>query len=166
MNPISFHDATDEVLPKLADILNYYIEHTTVSFYTELLSPEGMREKIFFGDTVFRSFIIRQAEEGIVGYCSISPWKKQQAYRQTGEVTIYLSPEYTGKGIGGAALFHLVEYARANDIKVLIAGLCSENQPSQRLFEKNGFEPCAHFKGVGRKFGRVLDTVYLQLTIQ
>jgi phosphinothricin acetyltransferase len=165
MTAISFHDVTDDVLPQLAGILNYYIEHTTVSFYTEPLSPEEMREKIFFGDSVFRSFIIRQAE-GIVGYCSISPWKKQQAYRQTGEVTIYLSPEYTGKGIGGAALLHLVEYARLHDIKVLIAGLCSENQPSQRLFEKNGFELCARFKGVGRKFGRVLDTVYLQLTNQ
>jgi phosphinothricin acetyltransferase len=161
METISFHPVTDEFLRVLVDILNYYIEHTTVSFHTERLSPDEMREKVYFGHSAFQAFVIKQ-ESKIVGYCAVSPWKQQQAYRSTGEINIYLSHDHTGKGIGSKAINHLIEHAKANDIQNLIAGLCSENYPSRRLFEKNGFELCAHFKRVGRKFERLLDTIYLQ----
>jgi phosphinothricin acetyltransferase len=162
--PISFREVTRESLGKLAEIMNHYIEYTTVSFYTKPLSVEDMREKVFFEHPASRSFLIMQEGE-IIGYCAVSPWKKQEAYRHTGEINVYLSPEKTAKGIGSIAIEYLIGHARANDIHTLIAGLCSENYPSKRLFEKNGFVQCAHFKAVGRKFGRVLDTVYFQRAI-
>lgn len=161
MESISFQPVTDDILRALVDILNYYIEHTTVSFYTEKLSVDDMREKVIFDDSPFRAFSIKQAEK-IIGYCAVSPWKKQQAYRHTGEINIYLAPDYTGKGIGSRAICFLEEHAKANDIHNLIAGLCAENYQSKRLFEKNGFVQCAYFKEVGKKFGRTLDTMYLQ----
>lgn len=164
METISFREVTIDMLPRFAEILNYYIRHTAVSFYTEELVADDMREKVFFSHTAFRSFAIER-EGSIIGYCSLAPWKKQQAYRHTGEITIYLSPDYTGKGIGTRAICFLVDYAIENGIQVLIAGLCSENEASRRLFEKSGFELCAHFKGVGSKFGRTLDTIYLQRTL-
>lgn len=132
-----------------------------MSFHTEKLSEEDMKEKVFFTNPAFQAFSIWLGDE-LVGFCAVSPWKKQQAYRHTGEINIYLSAAHTGKGIGGKAIAYLLDYAKANDIQNLIAGLCSENYPSKRLFEKAGFEPCAHFTNVGKKFGRLLDTVYLQ----
>jgi phosphinothricin acetyltransferase len=161
MEPISFAEVKRDNLRTLAEIMNHYIEHTTVSFHTELLTEADMYQKVFFEQPAFRSFVIKRDEE-IVGYCAVSPWKKQEAYRNTGEINIYLAPAYTAKGIGSIAIRYLMDYARANDINNLIAGLCSENYPSKRLFEKNGFVQCAYFKRVGRKFGRILDTVYLQ----
>src|ERR1043165_7946780 len=161
MEPISFAEAKHEHLRALADILNYYIEHTTVSFHTRLVTEADMEQKIFFEHPAFRSFLIKKGD-GIIGYCAVSPWKKQEAYRHTGEINIYLVPERTAKGIGSLAIAYLVDYAKENAINNLIAGLCGENYPSKRLFEKNGFVQCAHFKSVGRKFGRVLDTIYMQ----
>ena len=164
MKPISFLDVKSEHLRALAEILNYYIEHTTVSFHTEKLDAEDMREKVFFSAPAFKSFVIEQDGQ-LIGYCAVSPWKKQEAYRHTGEINIYLAHGHTGKGFGSEAIAHLIEHARANKIHNLIAGLCSENYPSKRLFEKNGFEQCAHFRSVGEKFGRTLDTIYLQKQI-
>lgn len=161
MESISFHPVTADILRTLADIMNYYIEHTTVSFYTEKLGAEDMREKVFFSNPAFQAFAISHGE-AVVGFCAVSPWKKQQAYRHTGEINIYLSPGYVGKGIGSKAIDLLIEHSKTSDIQNLIAGLCSENIPSKRLFEKKGFQQCAHFKSVGYKFGRLLDTVYLQ----
>lgn len=158
---ISFQPVTECNLPLLANIINHYIEHTTVSFHTEKLQPDDMREKVFFGNPAFQAFTIRHSEE-VIGYCAVSLWKKQQAYRHTAEVNIYLSPDYTGAGIGGIAIKHLEAHAQTAGIRNLIAGLCSENLPSKRLFEKAGFVQCAQFKGVGEKFGRTLDTIYLQ----
>lgn len=159
--PHTFTPTTEEHLPALAEILNYYILHSIVTFHTETLTPDDMREKVFFALPYYRSFTIMDGNE-VTGYCVISPWKKQEAYRHTAEVNIYLQHDLIGKGIGSKALAHAEAFAKENNIHNLIAGLCSENIPSKRLFEKNGYELCAHFKKVGQKFGRTLDTIYLQ----
>jgi len=118
-------------------------------------------DKLFFDKPYYRSFLI-VTDGAIAGYCAVSPWKKQEAYRHTAEVNIYLDHRRTGNGIGSLAIKRLEEFAVENDINTLIAGLCSENTPSRKLFEKNGYIQCAHFQQVGSKFGRMLDTIYFQ----
>jgi L-amino acid N-acyltransferase YncA len=164
MDQLIFQEARIDDLAILADILNYYIEHTTVSFHTKPVTIEEMSTKIFFDQPRFKTFVIRDMDL-IIGYCGLSPWKKQEAYAHTGEISVYLAHDFTGKGIGSVAIKYLVTNAKGNDINNLIAGICSENIPSIKAFEKAGFEQCAHFEKVGKKFDRVLDTVYLQLIL-
>ena len=151
-----------EHIPALTRIINHYILHTTVSFYNEALTEEEMKEKVFFSQEYYQAFVVKAANE-VIGYCAISQWKKQQAYRATAEINIYLHHGYTGKGIGSLLLNHAEQFARANNgIATLIAGLCDENIPSRRLLEKNGYRLCAHFERAGYKFGRELGVIYLQ----
>ena len=138
-----------------------YVINTTVTFHTQVLSAEDMHAKVFFSDPIYGTFLIME-EEKIAGYCTLMPWKKQQAYRHTAEVSIYLKPDFTAKSIGSYALNYLETFAKQNDIRTLIAGCCAENTSSLKLFEKNQFVQCAYFKQVGFKFGRYLDTLYLQ----
>lgn len=158
---VTFRRVADLDLPALAEILNYYIVNTTVTFHKELLTAADMRDKVYFDRPWYSAFVVEQCGT-VIGYCAVSPWKKQEAYRHTAEVNIYLRHNAAGKGVGPQAVRFLEEFARSNDIHVLIAGLCSENEPSKRLFEKCGYEHCAHFRNVGRKFGRVLSTIYYQ----
>lgn len=154
-------DVLPEHLPRLAEILNYYVEHTTVTFHTTAVSVEDMASKVFFDQPYHKSFVIME-DGNVIGYCAVSQWKKQEAYRHTAEINIYLDHTHTGKNIGSMAIKHLEHFAMQNGINTLIAGLCSENMASKTLFEKNGYEHCATFKKVGVKFGRVLDVVYFQ----
>ena len=158
---IHFTDINEQHLGALAAILNYYVENSTVTFHKMPLQPDEMKDKVFFDKPFYRSFLITD-DNSVLGYCAVSPWKKQEAYRHTAEVNIYLAHQFTGSGLGSLALVHLEEFAKANGIQVLIAGLCIENEPSKKLFEKNGYVQCAHFKEVGSKFGRLLDVIYLQ----
>jgi hypothetical protein len=50
IKPISFHPVTEDILRVLADIMNYYIENTTVSFHTEKLSESDMQGKVLFSN--------------------------------------------------------------------------------------------------------------------
>jgi phosphinothricin acetyltransferase len=159
--PFTFTVTTEQHLPALTNILNHYILNTVVTFHKEPLTDEGMREKVFFAQPHYRSYTILD-DEDVIGYCAVSPWKKQEAYRHTAEINIYLRHNIIGQGIGSIALAQAETFAKENEIHNLIAGLCSENIPSKRLFEKNGYSLCAHFKKVGQKFGRTLDTIYLQ----
>ena len=120
-----------------------------------------MREKVFFSKPIYGSFLIKD-KEIVAGYCSLMSWKKQEAYNCTAEISIYLKPEFTAKGIGSEAIKYLENMAKKNNIKTLIAGCSGENTVSIKLFEKNGFTQCAHFEKMGYKLGRLLDTVYLQ----
>lgn len=158
---IVFSNAQLNDLKTLADILNHYVVHSTATFHKEPLSVADMHEKIFFDKEYYQSFVIKDTNE-IIGYCAISPWKKQEAYRHTAEINIYMRHDFAGKGVGTIAIPFLEKFAKDSDIQTLIAGLCSENVASQKLFEKNGYVQCATFKNVGRKFNRLLDVIYLQ----
>jgi phosphinothricin acetyltransferase len=157
----TFEEVGQVDLPVLMDILNHYILNSTVTFHKEQVEAREMEEKVFFSQPYYKSYTIRE-NNTVIGYCAVSQWKKQEAYRHTGEINIYLRPDYTGKGIGTHAIRHLESFAVDNDIHTLIAGLCSENIPSMKLFKKNEYHQCATFRQVGVKFGRVLDVVYLQ----
>ena len=157
----TFEKIDDSHLASLADILNYYIRNTTVTFHEQELAADDMREKVYFGSPRHQGFCIMESGK-LVGYCAVSPWKKQEAYKATAEINIYLHPDFMGKGIGSIALRNLEDFALQNDMEVLIAGICTENTPSMKLFERNNYQPCAHFRQVGYKFGRKLDVMYMQ----
>lgn len=142
-------------------IYDHYILHSTATFHTEKISLAELREVIPIGHPKYQSFLIRLAGE-VCGYCYISQHKKRQAYDRAAEVTLYLKPECTSKGLGRRTLQHLEAIAFNNGIRVLIGVLTGDNTPSIRLFEKCGYEKCAHFKAVGEKFGKILDVVAYQ----
>jgi L-amino acid N-acyltransferase len=59
----------------------------------------------------------------------------------------------------------LIERARGIGKHVMVAGIEAANTPSIRLHAALGFERVGHLKQVGAKFGRWLDLVFLQLTL-
>jgi phosphinothricin acetyltransferase len=123
-----------------------------------------MKETLTFDSPRHRSYVVMHGEE-VCGYCFISPFKNRDAYADTAEVTVYLRPGFTGKGAGGLAVDFMEGEARQRGFHCLIAVICAENGPSIRLFEKKGFQRCAHYREVGRKFGRLLDVVVYQKII-
>jgi L-amino acid N-acyltransferase YncA len=59
----------------------------------------------------------------------------------------------------------LIKIARANGFHAIIAGIDAEQAGSVALHVKFGFQKVAHLKQVGFKFGRWLDTIYMELLL-
>ncbi len=146
------------------EIYDYYIINSTATFHTDLISIEELKSIILTTHPKYKSFLIDYGGK-TCGYCYISQYKRRQAYDRTAEITIYLKPEYSGKGIGKESLDKLEKIARSNNICVLIGIIAGDNQASIKLFEKCGYEKCAHFKKVGQKFNKILDVVAYQKLI-
>ncbi len=161
MHEIHFEEMKDEYIDDALDIYNHYIINTNVTFHTHSLSKEQMYELVFFNSHKYMAYVIL-SDGTICGYVILGPYKKREAYAGTAEVTIYLKPEYSGKGIGSKALKFIEDFAKSHDIHVLIAVICGENAKSINLFAKNGYCQCAHFREVGRKFNKWLDVVAYQ----
>jgi L-amino acid N-acyltransferase YncA len=164
MNALIFKEIEDEHLQEVLDIYNYYVINTTISFHTEPISLDEIRENVIFNKSIYKSFIVFK-DDKITGYVLVNQHKKKQAYDVSGEVTIYLKPEYVGQGIGGQALTFIEKFAKDKGFHVLIATICKENDNSKYLFEKYGYSQCAYFREVGYKFGRRLDIVTYQKII-
>ncbi|WP_410511689.1 N-acetyltransferase family protein [Paenibacillus sp. BR2-3] len=159
-----FTEVGEEHLVEVLDIYNYYVLNTTVSFHTEPLSLSDMRQSVLNGDERFKSYVILQGGE-MQGYVLIARHKNKQAYDTSGEITVYLKPGCTGKGIGERALSFIEKRAAELEFHVLVATVCSENERSRQLFQRNGYEQSAYFKEIGSKFGRRLDIASYQKII-
>lgn len=158
---LDFKELTPEELPAVLEIYNYYVLNSTATFHMHVLSLEKMRSLVFFDDPKYKTFLITNDDE-LCGYVLLTRFKTREAYDGTAEVTVYLKSEYSGKKIGGDAIRFIEQYARQKQFHVLVAIICGENTASIRAFEKNGYEKCAHYKEVGKKFGRLLDSVSYQ----
>ena len=161
---ISFKEMTQEYVAPALEIYNYYIRNSTATFHKAELNEDEMSKILFHENPKYRTYAIL-LDECVCGYVLLTQHKVRQAYDFTAEVTLYLKQDCTGRGIGTRALEFIEQYARTTDIHVLVSTISGENESSCRLFEKQGYEKCAHYKEVGYKFDRWVDLVVYQKII-
>lgn len=165
MAQVTFEELKEEHLNAVLEIYNYYIINTSVTFHLHPLNTDELTKVVYLKDQKYKSFIIRYGEV-ICGYVVLGKHKERPAYDVTAEVAVYLRHDYIQKGIGTLAVKFIEDVARQNkEIHSLIATVCSENKESIRLFEKCGYERCAYYREIGKKFGRYLDLVVYQKII-
>lgn len=148
----------EEDAARLAEIYNYYVLNTAISFDAQALSKEEMLKRF---DGVLGQYPCYVYEENgvIVGYCYAHPWRTFAAYAATWETTIYLAAEGCGKGIGRELMNQLMLECRKRACHVLIACVTAQNQASCRFHESLGFRPVGTYHSVGYKLGTYHDVV-------
>ncbi len=155
---------TLEDAASIAAIYNPFVTDTCVTFETEPVSVEEMRNRI---QQLSKSYpyLVYEEEGEVLGYCYLHPWKPRAAYRCTWEVTIYLSPRAQGKGVGRQMLNRLFAVARERGVHALIACITQGNEHSISFHQQMGFKQVSHFEKVGYKFGRMLDVFDFELLL-
>lgn len=165
MNGIKFEEFRVEYLPEVLGIYTYYVLNTTATFHAHALTAEEMGKYVLFESPKYKTFVVID-KDAVCGYVILTGHNNREAYDRTAEVSIYLQQEYIGKGIGSLAVQYIENYAEQQNMHVLIATICGENDKSIRLFERNGYTKCAHYKEVGTKFDKLLDIVAYQKILQ
>lgn len=161
METYQFNAIQETDLPQVLEIYNHYVVNSTATFHLNPLTLNELKELVCFNSPKYQTFTIRRAGQ-LYGYVLLTRHKVRPAYDHTAEVTVYLDPHFTHQGVGTLALQYIEAFARTKQFHVLVATICGENQSSIRLFEKNGYQKCAHFREVGQKFGRWLDSTAFQ----
>ena len=159
---LRFEKMEETDIGAVSEIYNYYVENTTATFHMHKVKEEEMKSIAMPLSEKYASFVIRKDGENILGYVLFAPFGVREAYRYTASVVLYLSPEWTGKGIGARALEFIEKEARKRNIRTLVAAICDENKASCRLFEKCGYMVSGSLKEVGNKFDRWFGLVYMQ----
>lgn len=147
----------------IAQIYNHYILETAVTFEEAVVDARDIEGRIAETRGEKLPWVVAEDDTGVViGYAYASKWKGRCAYRYSVEVTVYLSPDHTGKGAGSALYTELFAQLAALGYHVVIGGITLPNAPSIALHEKFGMEKAGHFKEVGFKFGKWTDVGYWQ----
>ena len=102
---------------------------------------------------------------GVAAFGWFRDVEKWPGYRFTVENTVHVREDMWGRGVGNMLMRALIERARQTGKHAMIAAVDSTNDPSIRFHERMGFTKVAHLPQVGAKFGRWLDLVLLQLTL-
>lgn len=150
-------DATE-----IAQIYNHYISHTIITFEEENVSGDVISARIEAARLSHLPWIVAEQEGNILGYAYASEWNGRSAYRYSKEVTVYVSPDHVGKGLGSALYKRLLSALKSCGIHVAIAGISLPNEASIKLHERMGFSKVAQFSEVGFKFDRWIDVGYWQ----
>lgn len=147
---------------KVAEIYNYYVKNTVVTFEESEVTEKDIESRV---STVLNSnlpWLIYEKNETVVGYAYASKWKERSAYRNSVEITVYLSPLDQGCGFGSELYKALFSRLKTLNIHAAMGGITLPNEASVALHEKFGMKKVAHFSEVGFKFDRYLDVGYWQ----
>lgn len=162
---IQLRDATVEDLPGIMDIYNDAVLNTTAIWNEIVVDLDNRKE--WFKARKDRGFpvIVAVMDGQVTGYASYGDWRAFDGYRHTREHSIYVHKNARGLGLGKQLMQALIDYARSNDVHVLIGAIESENLASIRLHEAMGFRIAGRFSEVGTKFGRWLDLTCMELKL-
>jgi len=155
--------ATPSDLPEIQSIYAHHVLHGAGTFEEVPPSVEEMHARY---DGITKrgwSYLVATDETGVLGYAYFSQIRDRSAYRYTAEDSIYVRDDVRGQGVGKALVARLLEDATVAGFRQMIAVIGdSDNVGSIGVHASLGFQRCGLLRSSGLKFGRWVDTVYMQ----
>ena len=150
----------------IAAIYAHHVGHGTASFETTPPDCAEMAARIGKVLDAGAPWLVALAADGtVLGYAYASQFRDRPAYRLTCENSIYIAHDRRGQGLGTALLRALISAASAAGFRQMIAVIGGAEPGSIALHIALGFAHAGRMRSIGRKHGRWLDTVYLQLPL-
>jgi phosphinothricin acetyltransferase len=148
----------------LLDIYAPYVTDTPVTFETEVpsLTEFSGRIRSVSGDY---PYLVCERDGTPIGYAYAHRYKERAAYQWDAELSVYLSGESHGKGLGKSFYTALIEILRLQNIKNVYGCVLCPNESSERLHESFGFMRVGVFRSTGYKCGAWRDVVWFEKQI-
>ena len=161
--PALVRDSTEADTAAVQRIYAHYVLNALATFEE---TPPPVDEMITRRNKVLDlglPYLVADSGGEILGYCYASAYHSRAAYRHTIEDSVYVANGVGGRGVGAALLGALIARCEAGPWRQMIAIIGdSGNAASIALHRRFGFEPTGTLRSVGFKFGRWVDTPFMQ----
>ena len=156
--------ATEADLPSIREIYNHYVLNSSVTFDDKPQTLAALRKKFATATKLRMPYLVAESPRGeLLGIAWVYPWQGNTANRRTAELSIYLGPAATGKGLGKVLLERLLTDSKDAGIKEVIVIIADQGADASIQLHKNlGFRETGRMGKVGFKYDRWLGTVTLQ----
>lgn len=106
--------------------------------------------------------LVAEEDHTILGWAALSPVSSRCVYGGVGEVSIYISTDCRGKGVGKALLKTLISESEDAGFWTIQSGIFPENEASIGLHEKVGFRYIGKRERVGKINGVWKDNLLFE----
>jgi L-amino acid N-acyltransferase YncA len=151
--------ATIDDLNEIVAIYNETIEGRMVTADTEEVTVEEKKDW-FNSHTQKRPIYVYCENDTVLAWVSYKSFYGRPAYDGTVEMSIYITKNAQGKGLGKKLMQFAQSEAKKLDINVLLGFIFSHNLPSVKLFKHFGFDVWGELPNVA-----VMDNNLYSLTI-
>ncbi len=141
-------------------IFNEHVLGGFAAYPEKPVSEEAMR--FLLSQTIEDLAVAAEDRDGsLVGFGFLRPYQLLDTFVHATQITIFLDAQYTRTGIGTEIMHYLEVRARRRGITSVLAHISSRNPASLAFHAKHGFVECGRFPGIGRKWGREFDVVWM-----
>jgi L-amino acid N-acyltransferase YncA len=98
----------------------------------------------------------------VLGWIALAPTSSRSCYAGVAEVSVYVSEDARGEGVGAALVAAVIESSERGGIWTLQTGVFPENQASIELCSRFGFRALGTQERIGRLHGVWRDVVLLE----
>jgi phosphinothricin acetyltransferase len=158
--------ATAADVSTISAIYAHAVRYGTATFEIDPPTESEMADRFCALTAGGFPYLVAECDGAVRGYAYAGPYRPRVAYRYTLEDSIYIAPDYHGRGIGRALINRLLSEAAVRGYRQMIAVIGdSEQVASIALHRAAGFRMVGTLEAVGFKFGRWLDTVLMQRSL-
>lgn len=163
---IQIRTAAAADIPPITQIYAHHVLHGTGSFEIEPPDEREMARRMAEIVGGGLPYVVAESGGVVAGYAYAALYRTRVGYRFTLEDSVYVHHDYMGRGIGAVLLGEVIRASKQWGCRQLVAVIGdSENTASVRVHEKLGFQHSGVLRGVGYKFDRWIDTVFMQLPL-
>ncbi len=98
----------------------------------------------------------------VAGWAALSPVSQRSCYSGVAELSIYVDPDQSGRGIGTQLIAHLIPESERNGIWTIHSSIFPENKASHRLLLKFGFREVGRRELIAQLDGLWRSTLILE----
>jgi phosphinothricin acetyltransferase len=157
-------DATESHLPGIVAIFNHAVRETFAIWSETETTLDQRRAWMAYRRSLGFPVIVAVSpdrSDEVLGYGSYGIFRDFPGYVNTVEHSVYVTPAAQRRGIGKAIVSELIRRARLQHLAVMVGGIDAQNAGSIAMHAGLGFERQGCLAGVGRKFGKSLDLVFM-----
>ena len=136
---MTIRKATQNDLTAIVAIYNETIPGRMVTADTEEVSVAD-KQAWFDSHTEKRPIFVFEQQSKVLAWLSYKSFYGRPAYDGTVEISIYITQQAQGQGLGKQLLTFSEQHAKTIGIKVLVAFIFSHNIPSIKLFKRLNYK--------------------------
>ena len=106
--------------------------------------------------------LVYESNRQIIGWAALSSASNRCVYSGIAEVSVYVSSNSQGLGVGNSLLKALIKASEEEGIWTLQAGIFPENKASIHIHSKNGFKVLGIREKLGQMNGIWRDIVFME----
>jgi len=143
--------------PSVKDIYQQGIDSGDATFQEQAKDYDDWNESL-----LPNCRLVAENNRQIIGWAALSSASNRCVYSGIAEVSVYVSSNSQGLGVGNSLLESLIKASEEQGIWTLQAGIFPENKASIHIHSKNGFKVLGIREKLGQMNGIWRDIVFME----